>query len=80
MKVIFQTSLKYYQSYWFPKNLSIPPRTGDWIKCTNAFISECKSLQIPDILQVTNVIWTSDGVICELWYRDIDRRYYAPDC
>lgn len=80
MKVIFQPNLVHYQPNWFPGNLSIPPRIGEWVSVNGGYLVTCKSLRIPDILQVTNVIWTSDGVICELWYRDIDRRYYAPDC
>jgi hypothetical protein len=78
MKVIFQPKLEQYQSNWFPGNLSTPPRIGEWVSVSEGYRVTCKSKGIPDILQVTNVIWTSDGVICELWYRDIDRLYYAP--
>ncbi len=80
MTVIFQTDLDHYEPHWFPQNLSIPPRVGEWVSCRGVVTEVCKEKRIPVILQVESVTWTANRAICKLWYRDIDRPYYAPDC
>lgn len=72
MKVIFRTNLDNYQTNCFPENLTIPPRVGERVMVGEAFGSYYTNKKLPTKLVVIDVVWTDIGVLCELWYSDID--------
>ena len=72
MKVIFRTNLDNYQTNCFPENLTTPPRVGEKVMVTEVFGSYFTSKKLPVKLEVVDVTWTDKGVLCELWYSEID--------
>lgn len=72
MLVIFKTNIDHYKTNCFPKNLVIPPRIGETVSVTDTFESHFRDKRLPTRLEVVDVIWTEDGVVCELWYKEID--------
>lgn len=72
MKVQFQTNIDHYKRDCFPNNLTHVPRVGDFIMVTDAFKSHYKDKNLPLSLEVVKVTWTEKGVICELWYGELD--------
>lgn len=72
MKVVFKTNLDNYKTNCFPQNLTFPPRKGDKVLVNEAFGKYYADKKLPLRLEVVDVIWTEAGVICELWYTEID--------
>lgn len=72
MKVIFKTNLDNYQTNCFPSNLTMPPSKGEKVLVTESFGSYFLSKKLPTRLEVVEVTWTNEGVVCELWYSPID--------
>lgn len=72
MKIIFTTNLDNYKTNCFPDNLTLVPRIGDSILVREVFIEYFRNKKLPTQLVVTNVIWSDKGVLCELWYKEID--------
>ena len=72
MKVTFRTNIDHYQMNCFPENLSIPPRVGEKVLVNEGFGQYFSSKKLPLRLEVVDVNWTEHGVICELWYTEID--------
>ena len=68
MKVVFKTNLDNYQINCFPENLICPPRKGDKVLVSEVFAKYYADKKLPLSLEVTSVIWTEIGVVCELWY------------
>jgi len=52
--------------------LDAVPRIGDNIMVTKIYLDHYRNKKLPLYLEVVNVIWTEDYVICELWYRKVD--------
>lgn len=76
MKVIFRTNLDNYQTNCFPDDIfDIPPRKGESVEVTKVFLKYFRDKKLPTQLEVMNVTWTEEGVICELWYRDFDIKH-----
>lgn len=75
MKVIFRTNLDNYQTNCFPENIDIPPRKGELVEVAQVFIKYFRDKKLPIELEVVNVTWTENCVICELWYRDFDIKH-----
>jgi len=72
MEIRFKTNLDAYQTNCFPENLTEVPRKGENILVNSIFIDYFKKKKLPVILEVYNVTWCEDGVVCELSYRKID--------
>ena len=72
MKVVFKTNIDHYQTNCFPENLTIPPRIGETVLVSEGFLDYYHKRKLPVRLEVKDVIWTSKGVVCELWYKNID--------
>lgn len=72
MKIIFKTNLDHYPSHYFPSNITIPPRIGEKILVRSGLASLYINKHLPNRLEVCDVIWTEDFVICELWYNAQD--------
>lgn len=72
MTVKFRTNLDAYQTNCFPENLTIPPRIGEKVSVTEGFGSYFTNRKLPTKLEVVDVTWTDKGVVCELWYSEID--------
>lgn len=72
MKVVFRTNIDNYKTNCFPENLTIPPRKGEKVLINKVFREYYSKRKLPLELEVVDVIWCEDGVICELWYRSID--------
>lgn len=74
MKVIFTTQLDNYKTNCFPENLTMPPRIGEKVLVNKVFGDYYASKKLPLRLEVVNVTWCEDGVVCELWYNESDRK------
>jgi hypothetical protein len=72
MKVIFNTNIDKYKTNCFPTNLEIPPRIGETVLVTEVFSDFYNKQGLPLRMQVVDVNWINKGVICELWYKEID--------
>lgn len=72
MKVVFHTNVDHYKTNCFPDNLTIPPRIGESVSVTESFINYYRNKNLPTRMEVVDVIWTDKGVVCELWYKEID--------
>lgn len=72
MQVKFHTNLDNYKTNCFPENIAIPPRIGETVLVTQAFSDYYTRKKLPLRLEVVDVIWTEQGVLCELWYKKID--------
>lgn len=72
MKVIFKTNVDSYKTNCWPDNINTPPRIGETVLVVPAFIPYFNSKKLPIRMEVVNVIWGENSVICELWYNKID--------
>lgn len=72
MRVIFKTNIDHYKTNCFPENIQIPPRIGETVLVTEVFADYYANKKLPLRLEVVDVIWTDKGVVCELWYKNID--------
>ena len=72
MKITFRTNLDNYQSNKFPDDFTNPPRIGDSVSVKEEFIDFYEKKKLPTSLIVVDVIWFSDKIVCELWYKQID--------
>jgi len=72
MKVVFRTNVDHYKTNCWPTNIEMPPRKGEYVMVTDAFIEYYNRKKLPVEMEVTNVTWTDKGVLCELWFKDID--------
>lgn len=79
MKVIFKTNLDKYKCNCFPTNLEIPPRIGEQVKLAEVFVDFYQRSNLPITLEVVDVTWTEEGVICDLWYRAQDIQIYKEE-
>lgn len=77
MKIRFRTNLDHYQRTCFPENLTIPPRKGDKIMVNKEFVDYYRDKKLPIRLEVVDVTWSEDGIICELWYNETDHKIAA---
>jgi hypothetical protein len=64
MTVIFKTYLPYYKNDSFPDNITIPPRIGEKVLYEDT--DHCIEKGITSILEVIDVTWMSEGVVCQL--------------
>lgn len=74
MKVIFKTNIDAYKSSWFPENLQFVPRIGEFVKVKNSYVNHLQSQKLPSRLEVKNVEYTEDYVVCDLWYNSTDKQ------
>ena len=72
MKVTFFTNIDHYKTNCFPENITIPPRIGETVLVKVVFAMYYSQIKLPTRLEIIDVIWTDQGVICELWYKKID--------
>lgn len=72
MKIVFKTNLDNYKTNCFPENLNIPPRIGESVLVSEVFLEYYSKKKLPLRLEVVDVIWTNNGCVCELWYKQID--------
>lgn len=72
MKVVFKTNIDHYKTNCFPENINIPPRIGETVLVTEVFMDYFSKQKLPVRLEVVDVIWTEKGVLCELFYKNID--------
>lgn len=72
MTIKIITALDNYQTNCFPENLTQVPRIGECVRVVNAFYTHFKQKRLPIELIVKNVIWTENGALVEVWYRNID--------
>lgn len=75
MKIYFKTNLDWYSGASFPVLENIVPRKGEIVSVHQQSLSFCEHNKIPSQLEVVNVTYYYDRVICELWYRDIDIKW-----
>jgi len=69
MKVMFGTKIKEYKTNCFPNDLEIPPRIGETVLVSKVFFDYFSIQNLPMELEVVDVIWTEECVICELYYK-----------
>lgn len=74
MKVKFRTNLDHYKKACFPTTLTMPPRIGEKVLVGSTMTSFYKDKKLPCRLEVVDVIWGEDDVVCELWYNEIDKQ------
>ena len=74
MKVLFRTNIDNYQTNCFPENLPFVPRIGEKVMVTNVFAQYFRDNKLPIRLEVVEVTYTDQGVICELWYNEQDMK------
>ena len=74
MTVFFRTNIDFYKNSYFPDNITEVPRVGDYIEVTREVITFVHRKDLPTQLQVVRVVWTEDGVSCELHYSDFQMR------
>ena len=74
MKVFFKTNIDAYKSNWFPENLQLVPHIGEFVRVKNCYINHLQSQKLPTRLEVKNVEYTEDYVICDLWYNSTDKQ------
>jgi hypothetical protein len=72
MKIVFRTNIDHYKTNCFPENITQAPRVGDLVMVTGVFIEFYHAKKLPLVLEVVEVIWSEKGVLCELYYQDID--------
>lgn len=72
MKIVFATNLDHYKTNCFPENLSFAPRVGEKVSVTNIFMQYFKDKKLPTRLEVVEVTYTDQGILCELWYNSKD--------
>lgn len=72
MKVTFRTNIDHYKTNCFPDNFDIPPRKGETVLVVKVFADYYAKQKLPLRLEVVDVTWTEDGVVCELWYKKND--------
>jgi hypothetical protein len=74
MKVIFTTNLDKYKNGYFPKNLSVVPRKGEMVSVNQEHIFFFKDNMLPTRLEVVQVTYFENQVVCELWYNQTDKK------
>lgn len=73
MKVIFKTNIDHYKMDCFPDAyIDIPPRIGETVSVRELRSDYFINKKLPLRLEVVDVIWTENGVVCELWYKKND--------
>lgn len=72
MKIIFHTNVDHYKTNCWPTITEAVPRIGDTVMVTEVFFQYFESKKLPLQMKVVDVVWTDHGVVCELWYRDVD--------
>jgi len=72
MNIIFITNVDKYRRNCFPTGLQIPPRIGESVSVLETFKSHYFNQKLPTRMEVVDVIWEEDCVVCELWYKKID--------
>lgn len=72
MRVLFHTNLDKYRGGCFPFNMTFVPRIGESVSVVNVFKEFFTKKRLPTTLVVTNVIYSEDCVVVELWYSKID--------
>ena len=72
MKVIFRTNIDNYKKNCFPSYLTILPRIGESVRVTKDFETYFSNKGLPNTLEVVDVTYTENEVVCDLWYRKID--------
>ena len=72
MRVVFKTNVDKYKTNCWPDNLQMPPRIGESVAVLEIFFNHYVNQSLPVRMEVVDVIWTDQLVICELHYKDID--------
>lgn len=75
MKIVFKTNIDKYQTNCFPENLLFVPRVGEKVMVTPVFESWFKDKKLPIRLEVVDVTYAEQFVICELWYNKQDLEF-----
>lgn len=73
MKVTFHTNIDAYKTNCFPTNLTTPPRIGEKVVVTQSFWEYYEKKKLPIRLEVVEVNWSEEGVVCALWYNKLDK-------
>lgn len=71
MKVLFKTNIDNYKTNCWPI-LAMPPRKGESVSVVKVFEKYYSDKKLPTKLEVVDVTWHEEVVLCELWYRNID--------
>lgn len=74
MTIQFKTNLDWYRGLSWPV-LSEPPHKGELVHVFPASEGFCEAHNIPKILEVVEIVYYFDRVVCELWYRKMDTEY-----
>jgi hypothetical protein len=69
MKVMFGTKIKEYQTNCFPHGLKFPPRIGETVLVSKVFSDYFELKNLPMELEVVDVIYSEECVVCELYYK-----------
>ena len=72
MRIIFRTNVDKYQMNIWPTNLIMVPRIGEMVMVNKVYRDQYQRLRLPTRMVVSNVIWSEDEVVCELWYHEND--------
>lgn len=74
MKVAFTTNIDAYSKKdCFPSTFETVPRKGEMVQVKSTFISYYRNQKLPVRLEVTQVTWLENMVVCELWYNKTDK-------
>ncbi len=71
MNVVFVTNLDWYRGLAWPV-LNCVPRIGERVHVHISSEPFCEANKLPKVLEVTNVTYHFDRVVCELEYRKMD--------
>jgi len=72
MKITFTTNLDKYSSIHFPENLVHVPRISEKIYVKKEFEKYFLNKRLPTRLEVVDVFYYENKIICELWYNERD--------
>lgn len=72
MNILFRTNIDHYKKNCFPTNFKMPPRIGESVSVIDIFIDSFTKRKLPTRLEVVDVIWSENSIICELWYKSSD--------
>jgi len=72
MKIIFNTNLDQYSGFHFPEKLTSVPRKGEKVYVQEKYKIIFQKQRLPIRLEVVDVGYFEDYVVCELWYNETD--------
>lgn len=72
MNIFFSCNIDHYKSSHFDNTMTQVPRVGETVLVSHEYLYYFKSRKLPLRLEVVDVVWSGNTVVCELWYKKND--------